>query len=76
MAFGQSGFDGGLALQQPVECGVEFVVIDLAEAVTYLLTPTLPPFRRKLLIWLHSHPDFCLRGGQFDAQQIECPSLR
>jgi len=31
MAFGQNGFDGGLAFQQPVEGGVEFVVIDRAE---------------------------------------------
>ena len=32
MAPGQAGFDGGLARQQPVECGVEFVVIDGAKA--------------------------------------------
>ena len=32
MAFGQCGLDGGLALQQPVECGVEFGVADVAEA--------------------------------------------
>jgi hypothetical protein len=32
MAFGQHGFDGRLAHQQPVERGVEFIVIDLAEA--------------------------------------------
>src|SRR5208282_2508814 len=31
MAPGQCRFDGGLACQQPVERGVEFVVIDLAE---------------------------------------------
>src|SRR6202042_1414294 len=31
MAFAQDGFDGRLAHQQPVECGVEFVVIDVAE---------------------------------------------
>jgi len=31
MAFGQCGLDGGLALQQPVERGVEFVVSDRAE---------------------------------------------
>jgi hypothetical protein len=31
VALGQSGLDGGLARQQPVECCVEFVVIDLAE---------------------------------------------
>jgi hypothetical protein len=31
MAFGQAGFDGRLAHQQPVECGVEFVIIDIAE---------------------------------------------
>ena len=32
MAFGQRGLDGGLTLQQPVQRGVEFVLIDLAEA--------------------------------------------
>ena len=32
MAFGQSGLDGGLTLQQPVQRGVEFVLVDLAEA--------------------------------------------
>jgi hypothetical protein len=32
MAFGQCGFDGGLALQQPVECCVEFGIADVAEA--------------------------------------------
>ena len=32
MAFGQSGLDGGLALQQPVQRGVEFVFVDDAEA--------------------------------------------
>jgi len=31
MAFGQCGLDGGLALQQPVERGIEFVVSDRAE---------------------------------------------
>ena len=31
MALGQDGFDGGLAHQQPVERGVEFVVVDVAE---------------------------------------------
>jgi hypothetical protein len=31
MTLGQSGLDGGLACQQPVECCVEFVVIDLTE---------------------------------------------
>src|SRR3954471_15996168 len=31
MAPGQRGLDGDLARQQPVECGVEFVVRDLAE---------------------------------------------
>ena len=31
MALGQRGLDGGLALQQPVQRGVEFVLIDLAE---------------------------------------------
>jgi hypothetical protein len=31
MALGQRGFDPGLALQQPVERGVEFVLIDLTE---------------------------------------------
>ena len=29
---GECGLDGGLALEQPVECGVEFVLIDLAQA--------------------------------------------
>ena len=32
MAFGQRGLDGGLALQQPVQCGIEFGVADVAEA--------------------------------------------
>jgi len=32
MAFGQRGLDGGLALQQPVQRGIELVLIDLAEA--------------------------------------------
>jgi hypothetical protein len=32
MALGQRGLDGGLALQQPVQRGVEFILIDLAEA--------------------------------------------
>ena len=32
MALGQRGLDGGLALQQPVQCGVEFVLVDIAEA--------------------------------------------
>src|ERR1700744_2673789 len=32
MAFGQRGLDRGLALQQPIERGVELVFIDLAEA--------------------------------------------
>ena len=32
MAFGQRGLDRGLALQQPVQCMVEFVLIDLTEA--------------------------------------------
>src|SRR5690348_12391034 len=32
MAFGQRGLDGGLTVQQPVQRGVEFVLIDLAEA--------------------------------------------
>src|SRR5208283_2194091 len=32
MTSGQRGLDGGLAHQQPVERGVEFVVIDLTEA--------------------------------------------
>jgi hypothetical protein len=32
MAFGQSGLDGGLTLQQPVRRGVEFGLVDLAEA--------------------------------------------
>jgi hypothetical protein len=32
MALGQDGRDGGLALVEPVERGIEFVVIDLAEA--------------------------------------------
>src|ERR1700687_5562860 len=32
MTFGQGCLDGGLARQQPVERGVEFVVIDRAEA--------------------------------------------
>jgi hypothetical protein len=32
MAFGQDGFDGRLSYQQPVKGGVEFVVIDIAEA--------------------------------------------
>ena len=32
MALGQRGLDGGLALQQPVQRGVEFVLVDLAEA--------------------------------------------
>ena len=32
MAFGQRGLDGRLAFQQPVERGVEFVLVDLAEA--------------------------------------------
>ena len=31
MALGQGGLDGGLALQQPVQRGVELVLIDLAE---------------------------------------------
>src|SRR3954471_2382026 len=31
MAPGQRGLDGRLARQQPVECGVEFIVIDCAE---------------------------------------------
>jgi hypothetical protein len=31
MAFGQGGLDGELALEQPVERGVEFVVSDRAE---------------------------------------------
>jgi hypothetical protein len=31
MAPGQSSLDGGLALQQPVQCGVEFVFIDRPE---------------------------------------------
>jgi len=31
MAFGQRGLDGGLAFQQPIERGVEFVLVDLAE---------------------------------------------
>jgi hypothetical protein len=31
MAFGQRGFDRGLTLQQPVQRGVEFVLIDLTE---------------------------------------------
>jgi hypothetical protein len=32
MTFGQRGLDGGLALQQPVQRGIEFGVIDLAKA--------------------------------------------
>ncbi len=32
MAFGQRGLDRGLALQQPVQRGVQFVLIDLTEA--------------------------------------------
>ena len=32
MAFGQRGLDRRLALQQPVQCMVEFVLIDLTEA--------------------------------------------
>jgi hypothetical protein len=32
MTFGQGGLDGGLALQQPVQGGVELVLVDLAEA--------------------------------------------
>jgi len=31
VALGQHGLDGGLARQQPVECGIEFVVTDAAE---------------------------------------------
>src|SRR6185437_12389920 len=31
MTFGQCGLDGGLALQQPVQGGVELVLVDLAE---------------------------------------------
>jgi hypothetical protein len=31
MAFGQRGLDRGLALQQPVQCIVEFVLINLTE---------------------------------------------
>src|SRR4051794_22073026 len=31
MAFGQDGLDRGLALVQPVERGVKFVVVDLAK---------------------------------------------
>ena len=32
MTFGQRGLDGGLTFQQPVQRGVELVLIDLAEA--------------------------------------------
>ena len=32
MAFGQRGLDGRLAFQQPIERGVEFVLVDLAES--------------------------------------------
>ena len=28
MAFGQRGLDGGLTLQQPIQRGVEFVLVD------------------------------------------------
>jgi hypothetical protein len=32
VALGQRGLDGRLALQQPVQRGVEFVLVDIAEA--------------------------------------------
>ena len=32
MTFGQHALDGRLTFQQPVQCGVEFVFVDLAEA--------------------------------------------
>jgi len=31
VAFGQGGFDGGLAFAQPVERGVKFILVDFAQ---------------------------------------------